>query len=516
MTANDSPLCTLKHTPSSNPCTEDDMHAKPRKAFSEVCSTQYGKVGAWFRGTVRHMCMAIITLCTTVFYFLVLFAVPTWIVLASVLVCTFILHQCCDCNRAGQDCSWSMSTMVDAAEERGRTRHDDNEAKRKQYRESAGLTATSDATRARSVGKTKDDGHGMSTYNKSNVLGSEQVSGTQSVNLSSVNLLDLGVVDRMPSVPTLEVCDLDSKTGVVDSARDPSSNDAHDTAGLSDEFVSAVSLIQLEKIAPNKHISHHSHANDEDISFVVMPLTKCPQHFADVPVSIGASKHPTGPVVNAPMSPPSPDLPSPEACNQRKGNKVQKVVLRMKAALKRVGSTVTTFSRQSSNNIDECQNESASFSINDAALIDMGQVLTRRQASHVRARFEHTFHSIHKPEDVSHRIDRILRSDKFGCQVSCTMKKWNKAFKMRVVSLKRKENSVLVVRILVEQNKKDAVGRRIKNTGSVVTIYPAKVGGFKGDADPGSDTLAIAHFGEFVESVEDAFRYGCERDDYFE
>lgn len=87
---------------------------------------------------------------------------------------------------------------------------------------------------------------------------------------------------------------------------------------------------------------------------------------------------------------------------------------------------------------------------------------------------------------------------------------------MRVVSLKPRENSILVVRILVEQTKRDAAGRRRKDTGSTVTIYPAKVGGFKGGPESDDDTLVIAKFSEFVQTVEDAFRYGCDCNRFFE
>lgn len=198
-------------------------------------------------------------------------------------------------------------------------------------------------------------------------------------------------------------------------------------------------------------------------------------------------------MLDAPLSTASPEPSSP-----RKANKVHKVVHRIHSALKRVGSTATTFSPRASNNIDKAQDHSVSFSFTDAALIYMDKVLTRRQASRVVGRI------IHRPEDVSYRIVRMLRGRNFGCHVSCTTKKWAKAFKMRAVSLKRIENSVLVVRIVVHQNNRDAVGHRTRKTGSTVNIYPAKVGGFK-NADPDGDALAIAHFHEFVESVEHAF-----------
>lgn len=239
---------------------------------------QYEKTSAWLSGgVVQHLRLATITLCTIVIYYLASIMIYTWAALACAHMCA-TLYKYRDRNSVEQVYDKSVFTQINAVKERGRTRHDGNEAHCNQNGKPAGLTDTSEATRTFGDGATKDDDDGMTIGTKSIIPRGEHVSGPKSVHLSSITPLHSSVVDWIPSKPPRDVCDLDSQTGVMDSARDPSGTGVHYTAGVSDEFVSVVSIIQLETIAPIQDVSCNTDENDEEVSFVVMSDPKDTQH----------------------------------------------------------------------------------------------------------------------------------------------------------------------------------------------------------------------------------------------
>lgn len=114
---------------------------------------------------------------------------------------------------------------------------------------------------------------------------------------------------------------------------------------------------------------------------------------------------------------------------------------------------------------------------------------------------EAMFESPHSTNETVNRLEELLQSNAFGCDVSSQRKTWSNKFKMRVVTLSLKTGNAMVLRMIIDN-------KHVEN-GCSVTVYPARFGG--GMIVEGKVVHAHEQFNEFFIDVKTAYGHGVNK-----